>query len=217
MGTTGNGQPPAGSKSVIDRGTTMKGSISSSSTVLVLGVLEGEVIGPAVEVEVGGVLVGKAKVGELRSRGELAGEFEADDVELSGRVRDQTVIRAKALLVAPVHTSAGEPEALFGECQIDIGDPPSKEQAVAQALATARQPAAAEAQPSIPAESSREPAREPAPEASAEGSQQEPTAVSAEGASETGASDRTTEADVQTTGTGGRRKRNPGERPAEGA
>jgi hypothetical protein len=215
MGIIGNGQPPAGSRSVIDSGTTMKGSITSSSTVLVLGVLEGEVIGPAVEVEVGGVLVGKAKVGELRSRGELAGEFEADDVELSGKVRDQTVIRAKALLVAPLHHTVGEPEAMFGECQIDIGDPPSKEQAVAQALAAARGLTAGEARPAIPVETPRELSLEPMPEASADGNS--PAAVPTEAASEPSPGERPADADVQNAGSGGRRKRTSGDRPSEGA
>src|SRR5829696_1828307 len=86
---------------VVDEGTIFKGVITSSSTVTVRGVLEGEVEGPALEIEPGGVLIGKAKVTELRSRGELAGQFQADDVELSGRVRDDTIIRATSLLVSP--------------------------------------------------------------------------------------------------------------------
>jgi cytoskeletal protein CcmA (bactofilin family) len=131
-----NGPPPPGArKSVVDQGTTFKGAITSSSTVVVLGVLEGEVNGPAVEVEAGGVVVGKAKVTELRSRGELAGEFEADDVELAGRVRDGTVIRAKALLVSP--GAAAEGQATFGECQIEVGDLPAIEQAKQQAVSAA--------------------------------------------------------------------------------
>jgi hypothetical protein len=119
----GNGQGAStggGKRSVIDQGTTFNG--------------------PAVEVEAGGVLLGKAKVTELRSRGELAGEYDADDVELTGRVRDGTVIRAKALLVAPSSgfTREGEPQAMFGECQIEVGEQPSKEEAVARALANTR-------------------------------------------------------------------------------
>jgi cytoskeletal protein CcmA (bactofilin family) len=136
----GNGQGPAGKKSIVDEGTTFKGAITSNTTVVVRGVVEGEISGPAVEVEAGGVMVGKAKVTELRSRGELAGEYDADDVELTGRVRDGTVIRAKALLVAPASSYAreGEQQPLFGECQIEVGDPPSKEQAVARELANTR-------------------------------------------------------------------------------
>jgi cytoskeletal protein CcmA (bactofilin family) len=216
MGTSGNGQPPAGNKSVIDRGTTMKGSVTSSSTVLVLGVLEGEVISPAVEVEIGGVLVGKAKVGELRSRGELAGEFEADDVELSGKVRDQTIIRAKALLVSPMNAEGGEPEALFGECQIDIGEPPSKEHAVAQALAAAtRTPAPTEVRPTF-TEPPREPARQPAPEGNPAGEQTSPDPGPAVPVTAEASSERPADVEAQTAGSGGRRKRSPGERPSEG-
>jgi cytoskeletal protein CcmA (bactofilin family) len=135
-GSNGNAQPPR-SRSVVDQGTTFKGAITSSSTVVVLGVLEGEVTGPAVEVEAGGVVVGKLKVGELRSRGELAGEFDADDVELSGRVRDGTVIRAKALLVAPAAGAGPEAQATFGECQIEVGELPAIEQAKQHAVSAA--------------------------------------------------------------------------------
>ena len=142
---------PTGRKSIIDEGTTFKGAINSSSTVLVLGMLEGEVTGPAVEVERGGTLIGKAKVTELRSRGELAGEFEADDVELGGRVRDQTIIRARALRVGRSDTHPGAPDAVFGECQIEVGDPPSKEEAVRNALAAGRQDRAERAAPAVAA------------------------------------------------------------------
>jgi cytoskeletal protein CcmA (bactofilin family) len=136
-----NGAGPAaatGRKSIVDEGTTFKGAINSNSTVLILGVLEGEVTGPAVEVERGGTLNGKARVTELRSRGELAGEFEADDVELGGSVRDKTVIRAKALRVGRSDGQGGTPDAVFGECQIEVGDPPSKEEAIRQAMAAGR-------------------------------------------------------------------------------
>jgi cytoskeletal protein CcmA (bactofilin family) len=137
MTGSGNGKGAGHRKNVIDQGTTFKGVLTATSTVVVLGVIEGEVSGPAVEVEESGVLRGKAKLAELRSRGELAGEFEADEVELSGRVRDQTVIRTKSLLVGAPGRPGGS-EATFGECQIDVGEVPSKEQAIAAALAANR-------------------------------------------------------------------------------
>jgi cytoskeletal protein CcmA (bactofilin family) len=137
MQGSGNGKGAGNRRNVIDQGTTFKGVLTATSTVVVLGVIEGEVSGPAVEVEESGVLRGKAKLAELRSRGELAGEFEADEVELSGRVRDETVIRAKSLLVSAPGRAGGS-EATFGECQIDVGEVPSKEQAIAAALAANR-------------------------------------------------------------------------------
>ena len=72
-------------KTLIDEGTEFKGTLTSSSAIVVMGRVEGQMTGPSVEVTETGVLSGKAKVTELRSRGELAGEFDADIVELSGR------------------------------------------------------------------------------------------------------------------------------------
>jgi cytoskeletal protein CcmA (bactofilin family) len=152
MSNTGNGRPVGGKKTVVEQGTTFKGTLSSSCPIVVMGRIEGEVTGPAVEVTDGGALSGKAKVSELRSRGELAGEFEAEDVDLAGRVRDDTVIRARALVVAPGRPD-GEPQVVFGECEIQVGDAPSKQQAVDEALAANRPqsaggPAAAASPPS---------------------------------------------------------------------
>lgn len=131
-----NGHAPA-RKSVIEEGTSFKGAINASSPVLVRGTFEGEITGAAVEIDRGGVMLGKAKVSELRCRGEMGGEFEAENVEIGGRVRDKTIIRARSLLVAPgADQEAHAP--LFGECQLEVGDPPSKEQAIKQALGHAR-------------------------------------------------------------------------------
>ena len=132
MSKSATGKSANGRKNVIDEGTTFKGHLTSASTVVVLGTMEGEISGPAVEVEDTGIIQGRAKVGELRSRGELAGEFEAEQVELSGRVRDQTVIRAKSLLVTP--RTDGSLDAVFGECQIEVGEVPSKEQTLLELL-----------------------------------------------------------------------------------
>jgi cytoskeletal protein CcmA (bactofilin family) len=193
MSNNGNGRPVGNKKTVVDQGTAFKGSLSSSCPIVIMGKIEGEVTGPAIEVTDTGALAGKAKVSELRSRGELAGEFDADEVELAGRVRDNTIIRARSLLVAPGR-SDGEPAALFGECEIQVGDAPSKEEAINEALAGTRgRPAAA------PAET----APAPAPAAP------EGVPVPAEPAK-----DASTE--TENTGTGRRRRPSP-DRPTEGA
>lgn len=203
------GQPPAGRKSVIDEGTTFRGVVASSSTVQVLGVLEGEVTGPALEVDRGGVIIGKAKVAELRSHGELAGEFDADDVELWGKVRDQTVIRARSLLVGPADGHPADGEPVFGECQIDVGDLPSKEQAVAQARANGRPE---QSQPI--ALSATAPAPLPPPAASPPSA---PAPVELVADAPTTA-DRPPETDnTQVTGGGPKKKKLPSERPVDGA
>src|ERR1700759_1793658 len=87
-------------KTLIEEGTELKGTLTSTCPIVGKGRVEGELTGPAVEVADRGVLSGKAKVTELRSRGEIAGEFDAKVVELSGRVRDKTIIPAESLEVS---------------------------------------------------------------------------------------------------------------------
>ena len=97
------------------------------------------------------MVAGVVKVKELRSAGELAGEVEADTVQISGRVRDRTVIRARSLEVSLSATKGGM-QVVFGECELAIGDEPNKEAAVAAALsppapASAGDPAKAPGKP----------------------------------------------------------------------
>jgi cytoskeletal protein CcmA (bactofilin family) len=135
-------------KTLIEEGTEVKGTLSSTSAIVVMGRVEGELTGPSVEVTGTGVVSGKAKVTELRSRGELSGEFDADLVELSGKVRDKTLIRAKSLEVSLQRTE-GKVEVVFGECELAIGEAPDKAKAIREATSGAGRPgaAAAAAQP----------------------------------------------------------------------
>jgi cytoskeletal protein CcmA (bactofilin family) len=127
--------PPAEKKrTVIEDGTTFKGTLAASGPILARGHLDGDVSGPALEVTETGVVAGQVKVSELRSRGELAGKFEAVDVVLSGKVLDDTLIVAKTLEVTPNSTITLE------DCELRIGDPPSKDQAVRAALAPLENP-----------------------------------------------------------------------------
>ena len=121
-------------KTLIEEGTEFKGTLTSSCPIVVMGRVEGDMKGPSVEVTETGVLSGKAKVTELRSRGELAGEFDADVVELSGRVRDKSIIRAQSLEVSLQRTD-GRIEMVFGDCELAVGDAPDKAKAVREATA----------------------------------------------------------------------------------
>jgi cytoskeletal protein CcmA (bactofilin family) len=121
-------------KTLIEEGTEFKGTLTSSCPIVVMGRVEGEMKGPSVEVTETGVLSGKAKVTELRSRGELAGEFDADVVELSGRVRDKSIIRAQSLEVS-LSREGGRIEMVFGDCELAVGDAPDKAKAVREATA----------------------------------------------------------------------------------
>jgi cytoskeletal protein CcmA (bactofilin family) len=133
-------------KTLIEEGTEFKGTLTSSCPIVVMGRVEGEMKGPSVEVTETGVLSGKAKVTELRSRGELAGEFDADVVELSGRVRDKSIIRAQSLEVS-LSREGGRIEMVFGDCELAVGDAPDKAKAVRESSAKPKEAKEAKAAP----------------------------------------------------------------------
>ena len=112
-------------QTLVEEGTELKGSIKSSCPVVVRGKIEGDVATPSLTVSLSGAVHGHARVGSLTSQGELAGEFDADVVQLSGKVLDKTVIRAKSLEVKLTPTT-GRMQVVFGECSLDVGDEPSK-------------------------------------------------------------------------------------------
>ena len=137
-----------GKKTLIEEGTELKGTLTSTCPIVVQGRVEGELTGPSVEVADSGVLSGKAKVTELRSRGEIAGEFDAKIVELSGRVRDKTIIRAESLEVSLRRTD-GRIEMVFGDCELAVGDAPDKAKAIAAARANGHNKGKAAAEPEL--------------------------------------------------------------------
>lgn len=128
-----NNGRPTGKHTLIEEGTEFKGSLSSNCPIVVVGKIEGDVTGPMIHVAATGVVAGKVKVNELRSEGELAGEVEAEVVQIAGKVRDNTRIRARTLEVT-LQTKHGM-EVVFGECELAIGDAPDKAAAIAAATA----------------------------------------------------------------------------------
>jgi cytoskeletal protein CcmA (bactofilin family) len=135
---------PTGKHTLVEEGTEFKGTMSSSCPIVVMGKVEGDVAGPVIHITPSGVVAGVVKVKDLHSAGELAGEVEAETVQISGRVRDRTVIRARSLEVS-LNVSKGGMQVVFGECELAIGDEPSKEAAVAAALASPAATAVGEA------------------------------------------------------------------------
>jgi cytoskeletal protein CcmA (bactofilin family) len=107
-------------KTLVEEGTQFKGSLSSNCPIEVKGRIEGDVTAPALTVALGGAVHGKVKVGEIRSQGELAGEFDADIVQLSGTIKDNTVIRAKSLEVK-LSSPTSKMQVIFGECELEVG------------------------------------------------------------------------------------------------
>ena len=114
-----------GRKTLVEEGTQFKGSLSSSCPIEVKGRIEGDVTAPALTVSSSGAVHGRVKVGQMHSHGELAGEFDADEVQLSGSVRDKTVIRARSLEVK-LSPLEGKMQVVFGECSLEVGADPAK-------------------------------------------------------------------------------------------
>jgi len=108
-------------KTLVEEGTQFKGSLASNCPIEVKGRIEGDVTAPALSVALGGAVHGKVKVGEIRSQGELAGEFDADTVVLSGTIKDNTVIRAKSLEVKLTSGNNGKMQVIFGDCELEVG------------------------------------------------------------------------------------------------
>ncbi|HQP33864.1 MAG TPA: polymer-forming cytoskeletal protein [Polyangiaceae bacterium] len=121
--TNGN-QADGGKRTLVEEGTEVQGSIKSTCPVLVRGRIEGDIEAPSMTVSPSGAVHGRVKVGELKSEGEIAGEYQADTVQLSGRVRDKTVLRARSLEVKLDAKESGL-QVVFGECELEVGDAPT--------------------------------------------------------------------------------------------
>ncbi len=142
-------------KTLVEEGTHFKGSMSSDCPIEVKGRIEGDLSAPALSVSASGAVHGKVKVGDIRSEGELAGEFDADTVQLSGTVKDNTVIRARSLEVKLVPPT-GKMQVIFGECQLEVGgEQPGKETAASKEPSTARDIPAAKDVKDAPKESGK--------------------------------------------------------------
>ena len=120
-------KPEAANKqTTVEEGTQFKGTLHSNSQVLVRGVVEGDLTAPSIIVSESGTVVGNVKAETVRSEGVLAGRVDAQDVQLSGTVRSDTVIRAKTLEIKLQRTRE-KLEVTFGECILDVGDDPGAE------------------------------------------------------------------------------------------
>jgi cytoskeletal protein CcmA (bactofilin family) len=113
-------------RTLVEEGTTFKGSLTSTCPIFVKGGVEGDIQAPSLTVATSGNVSGKVKAGELKSEGSLAGEFDVDKVQLSGSVKDNTVIRAKSLEVK-LAVASTKMQVVFGECELEVGDQPSRE------------------------------------------------------------------------------------------
>lgn len=115
-------------RTLVEEGTTFKGSLTSTCPVLVRGTISGDLDAPSLTIATSGAVSGKVKAGELRSEGELSGEVDVERLQLSGAVKDNTVIRAKTLEVKLAVTGS-KMQVVFGEVALEVGDAPSREKA----------------------------------------------------------------------------------------
>jgi len=129
----------SGRKTLVEEGTHFKGSLSSNCPIEVKGRVEGDLTAPALAISASGAVHGKVKVGEMRSQGELAGEFDADVVQLSGTVKDNTIIRAKSLEVR-LSSADSKMQVVFGECSLEVGGEAATTSVASQAEAATRAP-----------------------------------------------------------------------------
>lgn len=116
-------------RTLVEEGTTFKGSLSSTCPIFVKGGVEGDIQAPSLTVATTGTVSGKVKAGELKSEGSIAGEFDVEKVQLSGSVKDNTIIRAKSLEVK-LSLPSSKMQVVFGECELEVGDQPTREKAV---------------------------------------------------------------------------------------
>ena len=125
---TGLGASATEKRTLVEEGTTFKGSLTSTCPIHVKGSIEGDVNAPALTIASTGSISGKLKAGELKSDGELSGEVDVDKVTLAGSVKDNTIIRAKSLEVK-LAVTGNKMQVVFGETELEVGDMPSREKA----------------------------------------------------------------------------------------
>jgi cytoskeletal protein CcmA (bactofilin family) len=103
-------QPP---RTIVDEGTTLKGTLNSSCPVLVQGAVDGMLEAPAVTVSATGSITGKVTTEKLRSIGKIAGDYNVKDAQLAGTVESKTQVSAESLHLKLTATE-GRIELKFG-------------------------------------------------------------------------------------------------------
>ena len=125
MSTTATTNTTIAKQTIVEEGTEIEGTIRSKCAIQVSGAVKGDLAAPSLTVTQSGSVKGNVKVTELKSDGEIAGQIEADSVQLSGRVSDQTAIRATTLEVK-LAQSDGKLQVTFGNVDLHVGAPAVK-------------------------------------------------------------------------------------------
>ena len=108
--------PSTQKRTLVEDGTRLKGSLTSTCPVLVQGTVEGDVEGPAVTVSASGSVSGKITASVLKSEGKIGGSFDVDSAQLAGTVEKNTVIRATSLDLK-LSVATGKLELTFGSAK----------------------------------------------------------------------------------------------------
>ena len=119
-------------QTVVENGTSFEGVVRSECPIVVSGQLKGEVSAPTLTLTNEGSVQGKVKVKQLKSAGSLGGEIDADSVELSGSISDNTVIRSTSLEVKLNQSAGNKLQVSFGNCELQVGEPAAKSKSEAQ-------------------------------------------------------------------------------------
>lgn len=111
-------------QTVVEEGTEIEGAVRSKCPITVSGAVKGELNAPSLTVSTSGSVKGQVKVTMLRSEGEIAGQIDAESVHLSGKVSDNTAIRAASLEVK-LAQDGGKLNVTFGNVELNVGDRPA--------------------------------------------------------------------------------------------
>lgn len=112
-------------RTLVEEGTSFNGIITSTVPIQVNGRVDGEVDAPSLQVTPSGIVHGKVRVTSLVSAGEIAGQIKADELKLSGSVKDNTQLEAKSLEVK-LASDGGTMQVYFGNVQLAIGGEPDR-------------------------------------------------------------------------------------------
>ena len=120
-------ESPIPKQTILEEGSEFEGSMRSQCPITISGTMKGDITAPSLTITQSGSVHGQVKVSNLRSEGEIAGEIDAESVDLSGHVSDQTSILASSLQVKlSQNGSSGKIQVTFGNCNLLVGDATAK-------------------------------------------------------------------------------------------
>ena len=102
---------------VVQEGTDFRGDFNSTCPIVVNGRIEGGVKAPAVTITDSGMLQGTVEAKTIACRGSVSGVLEADAIELSGTIAQNTIVRAQRLKL-DIESTSGRIELAFGKAVI---------------------------------------------------------------------------------------------------